>query len=65
MKISEFEKREKPTKTIWTEDEIDTLKRYYPKVKAKELQPYLRDKSLIQIYQKAVNLGLTSKKVRS
>lgn len=59
MKIPEFESREKPTKTTWSKDEVDTMKRYYKKVRAKELLPFLNNKTEFQIYQKAVVLGLT------
>jgi len=64
MKIPEFEKREKPARVVWKNDEIDTMKRYYQKVKVKELIPFLQNKTEFQIYQKAARLGLTTKRTK-
>jgi len=64
MKIPEFEKREKSARVIWSNDELDTMKRYYQKVKAKELIPFLKDKTEFQIHQKATRLGLTIKRTK-
>ncbi|MCJ7698595.1 MAG: hypothetical protein MUO73_09745 [Thermoplasmata archaeon] len=61
MKIRELEKREKKKSATWSDDEIDTMNRYYTKVKAKELKPYLKNKTELQIHQKAIKLGLTRK----
>ena len=64
MKIPEFEKREKSARVVWKNDEIDTMKRYYQKVKVKELIPFLQNKTEFQIHQKAARLGLTTKRTK-
>jgi hypothetical protein len=59
MIIKEFEGREYPESyKRWTEDEIDTLKRYYGKVLVREIAPYLKNRSQTSIRYKAHELGL-------
>ena len=50
-------------KRRWSTDEIDTLRRYYGKIAEKELQPHLDNRTLGAIRVKALELGLSDKKV--
>ena len=53
----------KPSKLhFWTEDEMDTLKRYYGKYPVKELLPRLPNRNEGTIRHMAVKLKLTKKK---
>ena len=57
------ELEDKITKKLeWSEDEIDTLKRYYTKIAEKDLVPYLKNRSVGAIRVKAHELGLTKKR---
>jgi hypothetical protein len=49
-------------KTDWSEDEIDTLNRYYPKIAEKDLIPYLNNRTAGSIRVKAHELGLSKKR---
>lgn len=56
----------KPVKLhFWTEDEIDTLKRYYGKFPVKDLLPYLPSRNINTITKMAMKLKLTTPKDRS
>ena len=48
----------------WSDDEIDTLKRYYPTIAEKDLVPYLKNRNKGAIRVKAHELGLTKKRAR-
>ena len=50
-------------KSIWSEDEIDTLKRYYSTIAEKDLIPYLNNRNAGAIRVKAHELKLSLKKV--
>jgi len=57
------ELEDKITKKLeWSDDEIDTLKRYYTKIAEKDLVPYLKNRSVGAIRVKAHELGLTKKR---
>ena len=60
--IPEFENRPITKKVEWSEDEIDTLKRYYQRVTEKELMPYLNNRRPGAIRVKAHELGLSKKR---
>jgi hypothetical protein len=49
-------------KLEWSDDEIDTLKRYYPTIAEKDLVPHLKNRSVGAIRVKAHELGLTKKR---
>ncbi len=54
----------KPTKLhFWTDDEIDTLKRYYGKFPVKELLPYFPSRNTNTITKMAAKLKLTPPKI--
>jgi hypothetical protein len=59
--IPEFESRPNSKQTPWSDDEIDTLKRYYHKVTEKELIPHLNNRRAGAIRVKAHELGLSKK----
>jgi len=57
------ELEDKITKKLeWSEDEIDTLKRYYPRIAEKDLVPHLKNRSVGAIRVKAHEMGLTKKR---
>ena len=59
--IPELENR--TTKKLeWSDDEIDTLKRYYPTIAEKDLIPYLKNRTVGAIRVKAHELGLSKKR---
>jgi hypothetical protein len=60
--IQELENKQK-SPHYWSDDEIDTLQRYYGKFPLKEILPYLNNRSNCNVRQKAKSLGLTIKKV--
>ena len=61
--IPELENR--TTKKLeWSDDEIDTLKRYYPTIAEKDLIPYLKNRTVGAIRVKAHELGLSKKRGR-
>jgi hypothetical protein len=49
-------------KLCWSEDEIDTLKRYYPTIAERDLIPYLNNRSVGSIRVKAHELGLSKRR---
>jgi hypothetical protein len=49
-------------KRDWSDDEKDTLKRYYKNIAEKDLVPYLKNRSVGAIRVKAKELGLTTVK---
>jgi len=49
-------------KSEWSDDEIDTLKRYYPTIAESDLVPYLNNRNIGAIRVKAHELGLTKKR---
>ena len=51
-------------KLEWSDDEIDTLKRYYPTIAERDLVPYLKNRTEGAIRVKAHELGLTKKRAR-
>jgi hypothetical protein len=57
------ELEDKITKKLeWSDDEIDTLNRYYPKIAEKDLVPHLKNRNVGSIRVKAHELGLTKKR---
>jgi hypothetical protein len=60
--IQELENKTKKLH-FWTEDEIDTLKRYYGKFPVKELLPHFPSRNTNTITQMAIKLKLTPKKI--
>ena len=59
--IPELENR--TTKKLeWSDDEIDTLKRYYPTIAEKDLIPYLKNRTVGAIRVKAHELVLSKKR---
>jgi hypothetical protein len=48
----------------WSDDEIDTLKRYYPTIAEKDLIPHLKNRTVGAIRVKAHELGLSKKRVK-
>ena len=59
--IPELENRT-TKKSEWSDDEIDTLKRYYPTIAEKDLIPYLKNRAVGAIRVKAHELGLSKKR---
>ena len=59
--ISELENK-LTAKRIWSEDEIDTLKRYYSKCSVKDIMPYLNGRTEGTIRVKANELGISKKR---
>ena len=49
-------------KSEWSDDEIDTLKWYYPTIAESDLVPYLKNRNIGAIRVKAHELGLTKKR---
>ena len=49
-------------KSDWSDDEIDTLKRYYSTIAESDLVPYLKNRNVGAIRVKAHELGLTKKR---
>ena len=49
-------------KSEWSDDEIDTLKRYYSTIAESDLVPYLKNSNVGAIRVKAHELGLTKKR---
>ena len=49
-------------KSEWSDDEIDTLKRYYPTIAESDLVPHLKNRNVGAIRVKAHELGLTKKR---
>ena len=49
-------------KLEWSDDEIDTLTRYYPTIAEKDLIPHLKNRNEGAIRVKAHELGLTKKR---